>query len=139
LRQQDVERNWVLVDAKGQTLGRLASRIAFILRGKHKPGFTPHVDCGDKVVVINAEQVHLTGKKWDQKAFTWHTGYTGGQRKRTARQTLNHKPERLIERAVKNMLPKNRLGRRQFHNMFVYAGSEHKHEAQNPQPIELKV
>lgn len=135
--KQTVEKGWILVDAKGQTLGRLASQVAAIIRGKHKPYFTPHVDCGDNVVVINAEKIRLTGRKWDNKQYISHTGYPGGQRVINPRQLKAKLPTRLIEHAVRGMLPKNRLGRRLFHNLFVYAGQEHAHVAQQPKEIKL--
>lgn len=130
-----VNKQWVLVDAEGQTLGRLASRIAKVMRGKHKPNFTPHVDCGDFVIVINAEKVSLSGQKWDQREHVRHTGYPGGQRKLTSREMFDKDPILLIESAVKGMLPKNRLGRKIFKNMHVYVGAEHPHEAQKPEVI----
>ncbi len=132
------QKQWVLVDAENQTVGRLASVIALILRGKHRPDYTPHVDCGDNVVVINADKVRFTGLKWEQKTYVHHTGYPGGQREVKASELLKKKPYAVLEHAVKGMLPKNRLGRRLFSNLYVYAGSEHKHEAQNPQTIDLK-
>ena len=132
-----VTKEWVLVDAEGQTLGRLASKVARILRGKHKPYFTPHVDCGDNVVIINASKISLTGNKWDAKEYIRHTGYPGGQRSRTARELHEKKPEALVEKAVKGMLPKNRLGADLFRNLRVYAGAEHDQEAQKPKQINL--
>ncbi len=132
-----VRKDWLLVDAEGQTLGRLASKVAKLIRGKHKPYFTPHVDCGDHVVIINAEKIRLTGNKWDDKEYVWHTGYPGGRRSISAIDLWKKHPERLIEKAVKGMLPKNRLGRKLFKNLHVYAGPEHKHQAQNPQPFDL--
>lgn len=135
--QQSVDKEWILVDAKRQILGRLASQVAAIIRGKHKACFTPHVDCGDNVIVINVDKVRLTGKKWDQKQYISHTGYPGGQRTTTPRQLKAKFPTRIIEHAVRGMLPKNRLGRRLFHNLFVYAGQEHSHAAQQPKEIKL--
>jgi large subunit ribosomal protein L13 len=132
-----VNKEWLLIDAEGMVLGRLASEVAMLLRGKHKPDFTPHVDCGDNVVIINAEKVKLTGKKMDDKIYIRHSGYPGGQRSRTAREILVKFPERLVEHAVKGMLPKNRLGSDLFRNLFVYAGPEHKQEAQQPRKIEI--
>jgi|TARA_B110000091_G_scaffold12530_1_gene12077 large subunit ribosomal protein L13 len=132
-----VSKEWVLVDADGQTLGRLASRIAKLIRGKHKPNFTPHVDCGDNVVVINAEKITLTGKKWTDKSYIRHTGYPGGQRSLTATEMFEKDPTRLVEKAVKGMLPKNILGSALFRNLYVYAGTEHKHDAQSPKAINL--
>lgn len=132
-----VNKEWLLVDADGQTLGRLASKIAKLIRGKHKPNFTPHVDCGDNVVVINAEKINLTGKKWTDKSYIRHTGYPGGQRSLTATEMFEKDPTRLVEKAVKGMLPKNILGSALFRNLYVYAGSEHNHEAQSPKAINL--
>ncbi len=130
--KETVSKQWVLVDAEGQTLGRLASKVAKIIRGKHKPGYTPHVDCGDNVIVVNAEKVNLSGKKWDEKEYIRYTGYQGGQRILTARELFARKPEALVEKAVKGMLPKNRLGRQLFRNLHVVIGPDHKHEAQKP-------
>jgi len=132
-----VSKEWVLVDAEGQTLGRVSSKIAKLLRGKHKPDFTPHVDCGDNVIVINAEKINLTGKKWDAKEYIRHTGYPGGQRSLTAAELFDKAPERLVEKAVKGMLPKNKLGADLFRNLKVYVGSEHDHNAQKPKTINL--
>lgn len=132
-----VDKQWVLVDAEGQTLGRLASKVAKLLRGKYKPNFTPHVDCGDNVVIINAEKIVLTGNKWDDKTYIRHTGYPGGQRSRTAQELFDKHPERLVEKAVKGMLPKNRLGAELFRNLRVYVGAEHDQEAQKPKAINL--
>lgn len=133
-----VEKEWVLVDAEGQTLGRLASVVALMLRGKHKTSFTPHVDCGDNVIVINAEKVTLTGAKMTDKEYIRHTGYPGGQRIVKADALMKKNPTRLVEYAVKGMLPKNRLGNAIFKNLYVYEGPEHKHEAQKPKSIDLK-
>ncbi len=133
-----VEKEWVLVDAEGQTLGRLASVVALMLRGKHKTSFTPHVDCGDNVIVINAEKVALTGAKMTDKEYIRHTGYPGGQRIVKADELMKKHPTRLIEYAVKGMLPKNRLGHAIFRNLYVYEGPAHKHEAQQPKLIDLK-
>ncbi len=130
-------KEWVLVDADGQTLGRLASEIAKLIRGKHKVNYTPHVDCGDNVVVINAEKINLTGKKWTDKSYIRHTGYPGGQRSLTATEMFDKDPTRLVEKAVKGMLPKNKLGAALYRNLHVYAGAEHKHNAQNPTSITL--
>jgi len=132
-----VNKKWVLVDADGQTLGRLASKVAKLLRGKYKPDFTPHVDCGDNVIVINAEKINLTGNKWEDKTYLRHTGYPGGQRFTGVKQLLEKHPERIIEKAVKGMLPKTRLGAAVLRNLKVYAGSEHKQEAQQPVAINL--
>ncbi|MEH0157783.1 50S ribosomal protein L13 [Limibacter armeniacum] len=131
------EKEWVLIDAEGKTLGRLATEVAMILRGKRKPSFTPNADCGDNVVIINAEKVEMTGKKWSDKLYIRHTGYPGGQRVRTATEMKEKFPIRIIENAVRGMLPKNRLGRQLYRNLHVYAGTEHLHEAQNPKKIEL--
>jgi large subunit ribosomal protein L13 len=132
-----VNKEWVLVDAENQILGRLASEVAKILRGKHKANFTPHVDCGDNVIIINAEKVLLSGNKMDAKEYVRHTGYPGGQRITTARQLMAKKPFAMIEKAVKGMLPKNRLGDALFRNLHVYAGPEHPHQAQQPTKINL--
>jgi large subunit ribosomal protein L13 len=133
-----VEKEWVLVDAEGQTLGRLASVVALMLRGKHKTSFTPHVDCGDNVIVINAEKVTMTGNKMTDKEYIRHTGYPGGQRIVKADELMKKHPVRLIEYAVKGMLPKNRLGSAIFRNLYVYEGPAHKQEAQQPKLIDLK-
>lgn len=133
-----VEKEWVLVDAEGQTLGRLASVVALILRGKHKTSFTPHVDCGDNVIVINAGKVTLTGEKMTGKEYIRHTGYPGGQKIVKADELMRKQPVKMVEYAVKGMLPKNRLGSAIFRNLYVYAGPDHKHEAQNPKLIDLK-
>lgn len=135
--KETVNKEWLLIDAEGQHLGRLASTVATLLRGKHKTNFTPHVDCGDNVIVINAEKVALTGSKWDDKVYTRHTGYPGGQRFRTAKEMMARKPEAMIEMAVKGMLPKNRLGADLFRNLHVVVGSTHKHEAQQPKEFKL--
>ncbi|WP_340200459.1 50S ribosomal protein L13 [Ascidiimonas sp. W6] len=132
-----VNKQWVLVDAEGQTLGRLATRIAKLLRGKYKPDFTPHVDCGDNVVVINAEKINLTGNKWDSKEYIRHTGYPGGQRFTTVKDLLERDASKIVEKAVKGMLPKNKLGAELFRNLKVYVGAEHKQEAQKPTAINL--
>lgn len=132
-----VEKQWMVVDAEGKVLGRLASEIARVLRGKHKASYTPHVDCGDHVIVINSEKVKLTGNKLTDKEYIRHTGHPGGQRVTTPEVLLQKHPARIVEMAVKGMLPKNRLGRKLFNNLHVYVGSEHPHEAQ--QPKELKI
>ena len=131
-----VEKNWVIVDANAQVLGRVASQIAKVIRGKHKPSYSPHVDCGDHVIVINAEKVRMTGKKWTDRVIFTHSGYPGGQREHTPSLIRSKHPERLIEHAVRGMLPKNTLGRELFRSLHVYAGAEHPHQAQ--QPKELK-
>ena len=133
----DIERSWYIVDADGQTLGRMASQIASILRGKHKPIFTPHMDCGDYVIVVNAEKVHVTGNRLDDKMYYRHSGYPGGLKQTPLREMLKTKPERVIEEAVRRMLPKNNLGRHMLKKLRVYAGPEHQHEAQNPEPLEF--
>ncbi|MBP9501424.1 MAG: 50S ribosomal protein L13 [Candidatus Promineofilum sp.] len=133
----DIERAWYVVDAEGQTLGRLASGIATVLRGKHKPIYSPSVDCGDFVVVINADKIAVTGNRMDQKKYYRHSLYIGGLSEITLRDQLQKHPERVIESAVRGMLPKNTLGRKMFKKLKVYAGSEHPHEAQQPQPLEL--
>jgi len=135
--KETVNKEWVLFDAEGATLGRLATVVAATLRGKNKTNFTPHVDCGDNVVIINADKVTLSGTKWSDKLYVRHTGYPGGQRSTTAEQMLKKKPISLLEEAVKGMLPKNRLGRAIYKNMHVYAGPSHPHEAQSPRKIEL--
>ncbi len=135
--RQSVDKQWVLVDAAGQTLGRLASKVARIIRGKHKPSFTPHVDCGDNVVVIHAEKIHLSGNKWTDKKYIRHTGYPGGQRVISAGHLAEKHPARILERAVSGMLPKNRLGARLFKNLYVYVGPQHDKGAQKPKPIDL--
>ena len=128
----DVQRKWYIVDAEGKTLGRVASKAATILRGKHKPTYTPNVDCGDYVIVVNASKINLTGNKLDDKIYYNHSGYTGGLRERTAREMKENYPVEMIERAVKGMLPKGRLGRAMYKKLFVYEGSEHPHAAQKP-------
>jgi large subunit ribosomal protein L13 len=130
-------KEWIIVDADGQVLGRMASKIAKILRGKNKSNFTPHADCGDNVIVINAEKVALTGKKMSDKVYIRHTGYPGGQRQQTATEVMAKFPERLVEKAVKGMLPKNRLGRKLYTNLHVVIGAEHKYEAQKPKVVDL--
>jgi large subunit ribosomal protein L13 len=132
-----VVKEWLVVDADGQALGRLASEVAKLLRGKHKPSFTPHVDCGDNVIIINAGKVNLSGKKWDQKTYIRHTGYPGGQRSLTATEMYKKDPARLVEKAVKGMLPKNKLGAEMFRNLKVYADATHGQEAQKPRTINL--
>ena len=132
-----IDRKWYVVDAKGATLGRLASEVASVLRGKNKPEFTPHADCGDYVIVINAAQVKVTGKKLDQKIYYNHSEYVGGMRETTLRELLAKKPERVVELAVKGMLPHGRLGRVLMDSVKIYAGAEHPHAAQNPKAIEL--
>ncbi len=132
-----VNKNWVLVDAQNETLGRLASKVANLIRGKHKPNFTPHVDCGDNVIVINAEKIRLTGSKWDDKEYITFSGYPGGQKRSTAKEMMAKKPIFMVEAAVKGMLPKNKLGRAIFKNLYVYEGAEHNQEAQKPKELKL--
>jgi len=135
LRKEDVDRKWYIIDAEGEVVGRLCSRIAHVLRGKHKPSYTPHVDNGDYVIVINADKVRFTGQKWVKKEYIRHSHYPGGQKVTTAREMRERFPERIIEHAVRGMLPKNRLGRQMFKKLFVYAGPEHPHAAQKPEPF----
>jgi large subunit ribosomal protein L13 len=132
-----VNKEWVLVDAENEILGRLASKVAKIARGKYKVNFTPHVDCGDNVIIINAEKIQLTGDKWNQKEYIRHTGYPGGQRFTSVKQLLAKRPTDIIQKALKGMLPKNSLGRSIIKNVHIYAGSEHPHQAQQPQKINL--
>ena len=136
-KKEDLVRNWYVIDAEGESLGRVATKVATVLRGKHKPTYTPHMDCGDFVIVVNASKVNLTGKKLDDKIYYNHSGYTGGLRERTARVMRDNYPVEMIERAVKGMLPKGRLGRQMYKKLFVYEGSEHPHMAQKP--VEMKV
>jgi large subunit ribosomal protein L13 len=128
---------WIVVDAEGEILGRLASKIAMAIRGKNKPSYTPHVDCGDNVIVIKADKIKLTGNKMGDKVYVRYTGYPGGQRFVSPKELMEKHPTRVLEKAVRGMLPKNRLGRKLFNNLFVYAGAEHKHEAQNPKPVKF--
>ena len=137
-KKSDVIRNWYVIDAEGKNLGRVASKAATVLRGKHKAIYTPHVDCGDYVIIINAEKVNLTGNKLDQKMYYNHSGYPGGLRERNAKEMIENYPEEMMERAIKGMLPKGRLGRAMAKKLFVYRGSEHKHEAQKPITMEIK-
>lgn len=136
-KPNEIQREWYVVDATGKTLGRLASEIAKILRGKHKPIYTPHIDCGDYVIVVNADKIKVTGKKLDEKMYYRHSGYPGGFRSISLREQLARHPERVIQSAVRGMLPKNRLGRRMIKKMKVYASPEHPHQAQQPKPLEL--
>ena len=137
LNKETVKKEWVVIDANDLALGRLASRVALVLRGKNKPGFTPNVDCGDNVIVVNAEKVALSGKKMTDRVYTRYTGYPGGQRFTTPKEILQTRPAELIRRAVKGMLPKTRLGDKILGNLFVYAGPEHPHQAQQPREIKL--
>jgi large subunit ribosomal protein L13 len=132
-----VDKEWLLVDAEGEILGRLASKVAMLLRGKYKTSYTPHVDCGDNVIIINAEKIRLSGNKWSAKEYIRHTGYPGGQRIQTAEELMKKNPIAMVEKAVKGMLPKNRLGSDLYRNLYVYEGENHIHEAQQPKKIEL--
>jgi len=138
LRKEDVEHKWYVIDAEGKNLGKVAALAASVLRGKNKPTYTPYIACGDNVIIVNAEKVNLTGNKLDKKMYYNHSGYPGGLRERTARTMVEKYPVEMVERAIKGMLPKNRLGRQIFRQLFVYAGSEHKHEAQKPERLEVK-
>ena len=138
LRDSDVERKWFVVDVADQILGRAATQVATVLRGKHKPSFTPHVDTGDFVIVVNADRVKLTGRKLQQKKYQWHTGYMGGIKEMTAERMLQKHPERVIEAAVKGMLPRGPLGRKMLKKLKVYAGAEHPHAAQQPETLEVR-
>lgn len=133
-----VTKEWLLVDARGQNLGRLASQVARLIRGKHKKNFTPHVDCGDNVVVINASEISLSGKKWDQKEYISHTGYPGGQKMIIAKDLMRKNNTKMVEEAIRGMLPKNRLGSEMFRNLYIYEGPAHDQEAQKPRAIDLK-
>ncbi len=135
IKASEIERNWYVLDAEGATVGRICTKIADVLRGKHKASFTPHMDNGDYVIVINAEKVRFTGNKWTDKEYQRFSGYPGGQKSLTAQEVLEKKPYAIIENAVRGMLPKTRLGRQQFKKLFVYTGSEHPHQAQKPQPF----
>ncbi len=134
-----VQKEWVVVDATDLVLGRMGSKVAKLLRGKYKPSYTPHVDCGDNVIVINAEKVQLTGNKWTDRIYLRYTGYPGGQREMTPAKLMAKSPDKLIHKVVKGMLPKNRLGAQLLRNLYVYAGSEHPHEAQQPKVIDLNL
>ncbi|PAB58207.1 50S ribosomal protein L13 [Anaeromicrobium sediminis] len=136
-KPQEIERKWYVVDAEGKTLGRFASEVAAILRGKRKPIYTPHVDTGDNVIVINAEKIKVTGKKFENKMYRHHTGYIGNLKEFTFKEMMERKPEAIIELAVKGMLPKNSLGRQMFKKLHVYVGAEHKHEAQKPEVLDI--
>ncbi len=137
-KKETIERKWYVIDAEGQSLGRVATKAAHILRGKHKPTFTPHIDCGDNIIIINADKVNLTGNKLENKMYYNHSMYTGGLRERTAKEMKEKYPVEMVERAVKGMLPHNRLGRSMYKKLFVYAGSEHPHAAQKPEVMEIK-
>lgn len=136
-KANEVDRKWYVIDAEGKVLGRLASEVARVLKGKHKPTYTPHVDCGDYVIVINADKIVLTGNKWQQKHYVYHTGYPGGRKEIAYSQLIQKRPEKIVELAVKGMLPKNRLGRKMYTKLKVYAGAEHPHEAQQPEVYEF--
>ena len=137
-KKEEVTRNWYVIDATDINLGRLATKAAHVLRGKHKPTFTPHIDCGDNVIVVNAEKINLTGNKLNDKIYYNHSGYTGGLRERTAKEMKEKYPVEMVERAIKGMLPKGRLGRQMYKKLFVYAGEEHPHMAQKPSKLEVK-
>jgi large subunit ribosomal protein L13 len=132
-----IKKEWLVIDATDKILGRLGAEAAKLLRGKHKPNYTPHMDCGDNVIIINAEKVKLTGKKWDDRVFFYYSGYPGGQKEVSPSTLFAKSPQRLVERTIKGMLPKTKLGRQLFRNLHVYAGSEHKHEAQQPKVLDL--
>lgn len=136
--ENTVERKWFVVDATGVRLGRLSSEVASVLRGKHKPTFTPHVDCGDYVIVVNSDKIELTGNKWNDKLYRTHSNYPGGLKTKTAKVLMAEKPERMVELAIKGMLPKGKLGDQMYRKLFVYAGSEHPHMAQQPVVMEIK-
>jgi len=133
-----IKREWFVVDAAGQRLGRLATEVATVLRGKHKPTFTPHVDCGDYVIVVNADKIELTGNKWEDKKYYTHSDYPGGLKIKTAKVMIQEKPTKIVELAIKGMLPKGKLGNQMYKKLFVYAGPEHLHQAQKPVVMELK-
>lgn len=135
IQEEDLQRDWYVVDAQGQTLGRLASRIATVLRGKHKPTYTPHTDCGDYVIIVNADKIHVTGQKMTQKMYYRHSGYPGGLKEVMLRDQLQKFPDRVLEQAVRGMLPKNKLGRRMFKKLKIYAGPNHPHQAQQPKEL----
>ncbi len=136
-RKEDVQRSWYILDAEGETVGRICSRIAHVLRGKHKPSYTPHVDGGDYVIVVNAEKVRFTGNKWSQKEYLSYSGYPGGQKSKAAEELRAKQPHLVIEKAVRGMLPKNRLGRKMFKKLFVYVGPDHPHQAQKPEAFKI--
>lgn len=136
--KESANKQWLIVDAEGKNLGRLSSEVAAVLRGKHKPLFTPHADCGDYVIVVNAEKIALTGKKWDEKVYIRYTGYPGGQRFASPKEMMAKHPTAMVEMAIRGMLPKNRLGREVFRNLYVYAGTNHEQAAQQPSVYTLK-
>ncbi len=135
---QNVNKEWLIIDATDKTVGRLSAEVAAILRGKHKPTFTPHVDCGDNVIIINAEKVKFTGNKLQNKVYYRHSNHPGGLKEETAAKVMESHPERILERSIKGMLPKTKLGRQMYRNLYIYVGGEHKHEAQQPRPYELR-
>ncbi len=135
---QNVNKEWLVIDATDKTVGRLSAEVAAILRGKHKPTFTPHVDCGDNVIIINAEKVKFTGNKLQDKMYYRHSNHPGGLKEETAAKVMESHPERILERSIKGMLPKTKLGRQMYRNLYIYVGAEHKHEAQQPKPYELR-
>jgi large subunit ribosomal protein L13 len=137
LNDKTASKEWIVLDAKDQVLGRFASKAAFLLRGKHKPGYTPHVDCGDNVIIINADKVRLTGRKWTEKEYISYTGYPGGQRFITPEKLIKEKPTMVVEKAIRGMLPKTRLGRAIQGNLYIYAGADHPHQAQQPKTVTL--
>jgi len=137
INKQNADKQWVVVDAADQVLGRFSSKVAKLLRGKYKPSFTPHVDCGDNVIVINADKIKLTGNKWTEKTYIRHTGYPGGQRSLTANEVFQKDPTRIVEKAVKGMLPKNKLGAELFRNLYVFAGAAHTHDGQQPNELNI--
>ena len=138
IKPAEVKRQWYVVDGAGQTLGRLATQVAAVLHGKHKPTFTPNVDCGDYVIIVNADKIKVTGKKLDQKIYYHHSDYVGGMKETTLKEKLAKKPEQVLELAVKGMLPKGPLGRQMYRKLYVYAGPDHKHAAQQPKELEIK-
>ena len=138
MKASEIQKEWLIIDATDKTVGRLASQVAAILRGKHKPTFTPHMDCGDNVIIINAEKIKFTGNKLTDKIYYRHTNHPGGLKQETAKEILNKAPERILEKAIKGMLPKNKLGRKMYRNLYVYVGSNHPHEAQKPRTLEVK-
>ncbi len=137
LNKATVNKQWVVVDATDAVLGRMSTKVAKLLRGKYKPGFTPHVDCGDNVILINADKIQLTGKKWTDRVMFSHSGYPGGQKSQSPRDVFEKSPEKLIRHTIKGMMPKNRLSREVMRNLYIYNGSEHPHEAQQPQTVDL--
>ena len=138
LKKEEVNHKWFVIDAENQNLGKVATLAAHVLRGKHKPTYTPHIDCGDNIIIINAEKVNLTGDKLDKKIYYNHSGYPGGLRERTARVMKEKYPTEMVEKAIRGMLPKSRLGRTMYTKLFVYTGPDHKHEAQKPEKLEVK-